>query len=255
MAIMMKKNIRHILFVLICFFFVSACSEEDNAGTSVTDIEVVGPYVTSYGYIPRITHESVLVIEQDYGGTVYNEATDQELYFETIESERCVDWVVVYFGPDICRKWGPITYSIYEIPLSVGENRIYIGFTKAVNTTTVEPSIIIERVSLSPTEVTHNDNCENPYPLYGPTLLMGNISDHYICFLFEADIDKIYTILAPLEGELYFNIADINFNYLVHGDTHSWDDEFQHFSEIQLDAGQQIYIQVQSSHSFELGIY
>ena len=253
MTIMMKKNIRYTLFVLICFFFVSGCSEEDNAGTSVIDIEVVGPYVTGYGYIPRITHEPVLVIEQDYGGTVYNVATDQEIYVETNYYETCIDWETYLGQIQRCRTWGPATNAIFEIPLSVGENRIYM--TSKDVATSIEPSIIIERVSLSPIEVTHNDNCENPYSLYGPTLLMGNTSDHYICFLFEADIDKVYTILVPLEGKLYFNIADINFNYLVHGDTISWDDEFQHFSEIQLDAGQQIYIQVQSSNTFELGIY
>ena len=254
----MEKSIRYTLIDLICFF-ASGCSEEDSAGSStgsnVIDIEVIDSS-SGYGYIPRATHESVLVIEQDYGGTVYNEATDQEIYVETHYYETCIRWQH-YLGAftNICLAWAPATRAEYEIPLAVGENRIYMGFTRDVDTTTVEPSIIIERVSLIPIEVVHHENCDTPFLLNVPTLLIGNESDRYICFLFKADISKVYTVLTVSNGKLYFNIYDINSNLLAKGDTIEWSDEFQYFVEVQLDAGQQIYIQISSTRKFELGLY
>lgn len=246
--VMKKYRLLPILFAFAFIFIFSSCSEEDSAGNNVIDIEVI-----STGYIPRVTYKSEQIIVQDYGGYVYNETTDQEIYVETNYYETCIDWEVYITTIQRCRTWETASNAVYEIPLAIGENRIYMGLTRDA-AATAEPSFIIDRVVLTPIEVVHNDNCENPYPIYGPTLLIGNASDHYICFLFEADISKVYTILTGLSGSLHYNIMDINYNDLVEGDTVPWTDDLYRSAEINLDAGQKIYIQIQSSLIFELGV-
>ena len=247
---MMEKSIQYILIALLCFL-VGSCSEEDNATNNVIDIEVLDSN-SSYGYIPRATHESVLVIVQDYGGTVYNEATDQEIYVETHYYEKCVKWQH-YLGAftNDCLAWAPATRAVYEIPLAVGENRIYM-VSKDV-AATMEPSIIIEHLSLNPAYEAEEKSCDDPALLHAPTLVAGHWSDASSCFLFEADIDKIYTILITSGSYIY--IYDINSNLLAKGDNREWSDEFQRFVEVRLKAGQQIYIKIFSDSGFEFGLY